>query len=37
MTAQVGPFSEDVIHAVRLADVFDAVIQYGVAHRMSDS
>lgn len=29
--------SEDVIYAVHLADVFDALFQYGVAHRMSDS
>ena len=29
--------SEDVIYAVRLADVFDALFQYGVAHRMADS
>lgn len=29
--------SEDVIYAVQLADVFDAVFQYGVAHRMADS
>jgi erythromycin esterase-like protein len=29
--------SEDVIYAVQLADVFDALFQYGVAHRMADS
>ena len=29
--------SEDVIYAVQLADVFDALLQYGVAHRMADS
>ncbi len=28
--------SEDVIYAVRLAEVFDAVYQYGLAHRMAD-
>jgi erythromycin esterase-like protein len=29
--------SEDVIYAVHLADVFDALFQYGEAHRMADS
>jgi erythromycin esterase-like protein len=29
--------SEDVIYVVQLADVFDALFQYGVAHRMADS
>ncbi|HEX6301398.1 MAG TPA: hypothetical protein VF148_13100 [Acidimicrobiia bacterium] len=29
--------SEDVIYAVQLADVFDALFQYSVAHRMADS
>ncbi len=29
--------SEDVIYAVQLTDVFDALFQYGVAHRMADS
>lgn len=28
--------SEDVIYAVQLADVFDALLQYGIAHRMAD-
>lgn len=28
--------SEDVIYAVQLAEVFDALFQYGVAHRMAD-
>jgi hypothetical protein len=29
--------NEDVIYAVQLGDVFDALFQYGVAHRMADS
>lgn len=29
--------SEDVIYAVQLADVFDALFQYGMAHRMADT
>jgi hypothetical protein len=33
---RVAYSSEEVIYAVQLADVYDAVFQYGVAHRMSD-
>lgn len=29
--------SEDVIYTAQLADVFDALFQYGLAHRMADS
>ena len=29
--------SEDKIYAVQLADVFDALFQYGMSHRMADS
>jgi hypothetical protein len=29
--------SEDIIYATSLADQYDAIIQYGLAHRMPES